>query len=78
MQFEVNSIERCILEIRYGKQVFVHFEPELCLIEFNIQLELDQEGSQLLSLICECIECQYLEYINHLLKALKVNLTCQS
>jgi len=36
MQFEVNSIECCILEVRYGKQVFVHLEPKLCLIEFNI------------------------------------------
>jgi len=76
MQFEVNSIERCILEVQYDKQTFVHLRPELCLIEFNIQLKLDQEGSQLLSLICEHIECQYLEYIDHLLKALKVDLTC--
>jgi len=36
MQFEVNSIECCILEIQYSKQTFVHLEPELRLIEFNI------------------------------------------
>jgi len=36
MQFEVNSIECCILEVRYSKQAFVHLEPELHLIEFNI------------------------------------------
>jgi len=36
MQFEVNSIKCCILEIQYSKQTFVHLEPELCLIEFNI------------------------------------------
>jgi len=57
MQFEVNSIKCCILEVQYSKQTFVHLKPELRLIEFDIQLELDQEGSQLLSLICECIEC---------------------
>jgi len=57
MQFEVNSIKHCILEVRYSKQTFVHLEPELCLIESDIQLKLDQEGLQLLSLICECIEC---------------------
>jgi len=76
MQFEVNSIKRCILEVQYGKQTFVHFEPKLHLIESDIQLELSQEGSQLLSLICEHIECRYLEYIDCLLKALKVDLTC--
>jgi len=36
MQFEVNSIECCILEVQYSKQAFVHLRPELCLIEFNI------------------------------------------
>ncbi len=36
MQFEVNSIKCCILEVQYSKQAFVHLEPELCLIEFNI------------------------------------------
>jgi len=36
MQFEVNSIKCCILEVQYGKQAFVHLGPELCLIEFNI------------------------------------------
>jgi len=36
MQFEVNSIKCCILEVQYGKQAFVHFEPELRLVEFNI------------------------------------------
>jgi len=36
MQFEVNSIKCCILEVQYGKQTFVHFGPELCLVEFNI------------------------------------------
>jgi len=36
MQFEVNSIKHCILEIQYSKQIFVHLESELCLIEFNI------------------------------------------
>jgi len=41
MQFEVNLIECCILEIQYSKQTFVHLRPELHLIEFNIQLELD-------------------------------------
>jgi len=36
MQFEINSIECCILKIQYSKQTFVHLEPELHLIEFNI------------------------------------------
>jgi len=36
MQFEVNSIKCCILEIQYSKQTFVHLEPELHLVEFNI------------------------------------------
>jgi len=36
MQFEVNSIKCCILEIQYSKQIFVHLRPELHLIEFNI------------------------------------------
>jgi len=36
MQFEVNSIECCILEIQYSKQTFVHLRPELHLVEFNI------------------------------------------
>jgi len=36
MQFEVNSIKCCILEVQYNKQTFVHLESELCLIEFNI------------------------------------------
>jgi len=36
MQFEVNSIECCILEIQYSKQAFVHLRSELCLVEFNI------------------------------------------
>ncbi len=76
MQFGVNSIECCILEVQYSKQAFVHLRPELCLVEFNIQLKLGQEGSQLPSLVCECIECRYFEYINCLLKALKVDLTC--
>jgi len=76
MQFEVNSIKRCILEVQYGKQAFVHLEPELRLVEFNIQLKLDQEGSQLLSLTCEHIGCWYLEYIDCLLMTLKVDLTC--
>jgi len=78
VQFAVNSIKRCILEVQYSKQFFVHLKPELCLVEFDIQLKLDQEGLQLLSLVCEHIECQYLEYIDHLLKALKIDLTCQS
>ncbi len=76
MQFEVNSIKRCILEVQYGKQAFVHFGPELRLVESDIQLKLSQEGSQLPSLACERIEYRYLEYIDRLLKALKVNLTC--
>jgi len=36
MQFEVNSIKCCILEVQYSKQTFVHLEPELCLIESDI------------------------------------------
>jgi len=36
MQFEVNSIECCILEIQYSKQIFVHLSLELCLIESDI------------------------------------------
>jgi len=36
MQFEVNSIECCILEIQYSKQAFVHLRSELCLVEFDI------------------------------------------
>ena len=36
MQFEVNSIKHCILEVQYGKQAFVHLEPELRLVESNI------------------------------------------
>jgi len=36
MQFEINSIKCCILEVQYSKQAFVHLRPELCLIEFNI------------------------------------------
>ena len=36
MQFEVNSIKCCILEVQYSKQAFVHLEPELRLVEFNI------------------------------------------
>jgi len=36
MQFEVNSIECCILKIQYSKQIFVHLRSELCLIEFDI------------------------------------------
>jgi len=36
MQFGINSIKCCILEVQYGKQTFVHLEPELRLVEFNI------------------------------------------
>jgi len=36
MQFGVNSIECCILEVQYDKQIFVHLRPELCLVESNI------------------------------------------
>ncbi len=36
MQFGVNSIECCILEVQYSKQASVHLEPELRLVEFNI------------------------------------------
>jgi len=36
MQFEVNSIKRCVLKVQYGKQAFVHLRPKLRLVEFNI------------------------------------------
>jgi hypothetical protein len=61
----------------YSKQAFVHLELNFAWLN-SIYNKLDQEGSQLLSLTCECIECQYLKYIDRLLKALKVDLTCQS
>jgi len=36
IQFEINSIEDCILEQEHSIKFFVHFESELFVIEFNI------------------------------------------
>jgi len=63
MQFEINSIEDCILEQEHSIKSFVHFEFELFMIEFNIQLKLSQEDLQLLSFISENVRHQYLKHI---------------
>jgi len=63
MQLEINSIENCILEQKYSVKFLVHFESELFVIEFNIQLKFSQENSQLFSLISEDIEHQYFKCI---------------
>jgi len=47
MQLEIDSIEDCILEQEHSIEFLVHLESELFVIEFNIQLKLDQEDSQL-------------------------------
>jgi len=63
MQLEVNSIEDCILEQKYSVKFLIHFESELLVIEFDIQLKFSQENSQLFSLVNEDVRHQYLRYI---------------
>jgi len=36
MQFEINSIEDCILEQEHSVELLVYFEFEFFMIEFNI------------------------------------------
>jgi len=55
MQLKINSIEDCILEQEYSVKFLVHLESELLVIEFNIQLKLNQEDLQLFLLISEDI-----------------------
>jgi len=60
MQLKIDSIEDCVLEQEYSVKFFVHLESELFVIEFNIQLELNQENLQLFSFISENVRHQYL------------------
>ena len=63
MQLKINSIEDCILKQEYNVKFLVHLRSELFVIEFNIQLELSQENSQLFSFISEDVKHQYLKCI---------------
>jgi len=53
MQLKINSIKDCILKQKYSIKFLVHLESEQLVIEFNIQLKLNQEDLQLFLLISE-------------------------
>jgi len=61
MQLKINSIKDCVLEQKYTVKFFVHFESELLVIEFNIQLKLNQKDLQLLFFVSEDVRHQYLK-----------------